>query len=132
MQIPKIPVRLLQKYKVKALYLFGSQAQGKTHGKSDTDIAVRFAHKISLKDMLSLSHELSPYFSAEVDIVDLHDAPLPLQFRIFRERKILYAQNPMEEATRRSLALTMYFDYKYYYDRFTKFEIDRIVHHGLV
>lgn len=132
MKISAIPRKILQKYGVKAMYLFGSQAFGKTHRKSDTDIAVRFSRAVSLKDLLKFSHILSPYFQTEVDIVDLENATLPLQFRIFRERRLLYAEDPRQEATARAAALTKYFDYKYYYDRFTNFEIERIVHYGLV
>ena len=131
MKLPKIPPKLYKKYKVQALYLFGSQAKGKTHAQSDTDLAVRFRHNPTLKEMLKLSNELAPYFSSEIDLVDLADASLPLQYRIFRERRLLYAENPMHESTRRALTLTLYYDYKYYYDRFSKFETDRIAKYGL-
>ncbi len=82
--------------------------------------------------MLMLANELTSFFSAEADILDLDLAPLPLQFRVFQARKLLYARYPKEEVLKQAKAVTLYFDYKYYYDRFTKFETDRILQHGLV
>ena len=79
-----------------------------------------------------LANELTSFFGAEADILDLDSAPLPLQFRVFQARKLLYAKNPKEEILKQSKALTLYFDYKYYYDRFVKFETNRILHHGLI
>jgi len=123
--------KIFKKYGITAAYLFGSQASGKTHAKSDVDIAVRFSKKLTLKKTLLLANELSTIFKKEIDIVDLDNAPLSLQFRIFKARKLLYAKNPKEEASKRAKSACLYFDYKYYFDRFAKFEMKRILAQGL-
>lgn len=124
-------IPIFQKYCVVSAYLFGSQASGKTHKKSDTDIAVRFRKELSLKKTLQFANELTLFFKNECDVVDLDAAPLPLQFRIFRERKLLYAKNPKKEILEQAKAMCLYFDYKYYYDRFMKTEMNRIAIQGL-
>ncbi|MBI4994539.1 nucleotidyltransferase domain-containing protein [Candidatus Peregrinibacteria bacterium] len=123
---------VFKKYGIEAVYLFGSRANGKIHKKSDIDIAVRFSKKLSLQKLLMLANELTSSLGAEADILDLDSAPLPLQFRVFQARKLLYAKNPKEEILKQAKAITLYFDYKYYYDRFVKFETDRILQHGLI
>lgn len=123
--------RLFLKYHITAAYLFGSQVNGNSHAKSDLDIAVRFSKELSLKQTLSLVNELSAIFHFEIDLLDLDSAPLPLQFRVYQSRKLLFAKNIKEELSARNKALTLYYDNKYYYDRFTNFEINRILTHGL-
>lgn len=122
---------VLKKYGVTVAYLFGSQTTGKTHAKSDVDIAMRFSRSLPLKKILLLANELTPLFDSPVDIVDLDSAPLPLQFRVYRARSLLYSKNPKEEVLKKSKALCLYHDYKYYYDRFVNFEIERMAKKGL-
>lgn len=123
---------ILQKYGVTAAYLFGSHAHGRTHKKSDIDIAVRFQKKnATFKKILHLSNELSKLFSGPVDLVPLDSAPLPLQFRIFAGRELLYAKKPKEEILKQAKSLSLYHDFKYYYDRFTKTAIERMIQKGL-
>ena len=99
--------------------------------KSDVDIAVRFSKKLQLKELLLLGNELTALFGSPVDIVDLDSASLPLQFRVFRARTLLYAENPKEEVMKKAKALSLYHDYKYYYDRFHQSEMKRILAEGL-
>src|SRR3989338_7178859 len=97
----------LKKYAVTAAYLFGSQASGKTHSKSDTDIAVRFGKDLSLQKKLELIAKLSKIFQNEVDLLDLEISPLPVQFRVYQARKLLYAQNPKQEVLLQAKALCL-------------------------
>ncbi len=123
--------KLFAKYNIGAAYLFGSQINGNTHAKSDLDIAVRFDKKPTLKQTLALIGDLTSHFKFEIDLLDLDLAPLPLQFRVYQSRKLIFAKNMKYELALRNKALTLYYDYKYYHDRFTDFEIDRILTHGL-
>lgn len=124
-------VKIFKKYGIIAAYLFGSHARGTKHAGSDTDIAVRFSRDLPLKKTLLLINELTPLFSGRIDLLNLASAPLPLQFRVYKERKLLYALNPKQEVLKRANALSLYHDYKYYFDRFTRFEVKRILAEGL-
>lgn len=124
--------KILKKYGIKAAYLFGSQADGKTHANSDIDIAVRFSKKLPLKQFLLLENDLTRLLGKPADVVNLDEAPLPLQFRVFRARALLYAKNPKEEVLLRAQSLSIYHDYQYGYRRFQAFEMNRILKNGLV
>lgn len=124
-------IKIFKKYGVTAAYLFGSQARGKTHAKSDVDIAVRYKKSPKLSEILALTHALSTYYKKPADVADLGAASLQLQFRVYQARSLLYAKNPREEAFRRFRALSFYYDNKYYFDRFTQFEINRLAAKGL-
>lgn len=123
--------KIFRKYHVEAAYLFGSQANKKTHAGSDTDIAVRFSKDISLRQTLDFINEISPFFPSRVDLADLGKAPLPLRYRVYAARHLLFARDPRKEVLERAKAVSLYHDYKYYYDRFARFELERIAVHGL-
>lgn len=123
---------ICQKYSATALYLFGSQSTGKTHAHSDTDIALRFAKEISLKKLALLANELTEIFHTEIDLTDLDDAPLPLQFRIYKARKLLYAKNKKSEAYKRAMAISMYHDHKNFFDRQNRAFEKHILSKGLI
>ena len=65
-------------------------------------------------------------------MVDLKTAPLSLQYRIYKEKKMLYAKNQKKEVFLQAKALCLYFDYKYYFDRFMKVEMDRVLSKGFL
>lgn len=122
---------ICKKYFIESVYLFGSQTTGQTHKNSDTDMAVRFSTQLPLKKFLKLIHDLSPIFSTDIDIVDLDRAPLSIQYRIYKARNLLYAKNYKREYLKQAKSLTLYYDYQYYYDRFTRLETKKLAQYGL-
>jgi len=72
--------------------LFGSQATGKTHRKSDVDIALFSATNPNLKNRLvRLYGELEDLFGYEVDVVIIHrDSDPVLRLEVFQHGKPLY------------------------------------------
>lgn len=123
---------ILEKYPVSAAYIFGSQTNGQTHAKSDMDIALRYEKSLPLNKTLLLANEITSLFEIPADLLDLSKAPLPLQFRVYQAGVLVYAEDKAKEAMERFTALSLYYDYKYYFDRFVKFETDRILQHGLI
>ena len=123
--------KIFKKYDVSAAYLFGSHVGGKTHAKSDVDIAVRYASQPNFSKMLAFANELSIFYKKSADVVNLNTATLQLQFRVYKASAILYAKNPKAEALARAKATSLYHDYRYYFDRFTSFEINRLATKGL-
>lgn len=119
--------KILKKYGVKTAYVFGSQASGKTHKHSDFDIAVRYGKNLSLKKTLSLANELSGILKKEVDLLDLDKASLQFKFRVYKNRKIIFADDPKKEVLTVARDLSLYHDNKFYFDRYVKMEMKRIL-----
>jgi len=83
-----------QKYDLKLILLFGSQASGKTHKKSDADIALIFDEKkrkdLPLDDQLSIFAALSRVIIKNLDIsVVNHANPLLLK-QIYFSSQLLF------------------------------------------
>ena len=67
---------LAQKYRISLLMLFGSQATGKTHEKSDADIAFASERKLSPRETAEFAFELSVLAAfPRIELVDVRDAP---------------------------------------------------------
>lgn len=83
--VRKIVCERLKEYKVK-VYLFGSQAAGKTYRSSDIDVAVLPLQPVpgwvfaEIRDALEESDALYP-----VDLVNLSDADEAFRQRVMRE-----------------------------------------------
>ena len=60
--------RLLKKYKVNKIGIFGSCATGKMKKKSDVDLLVDFDEMIDLFDYVHLSDELQQMLKTKVDL----------------------------------------------------------------
>jgi|SRR3989344_6141987 len=86
--LKKIALELSEDSKVKAVYLFGSQATGKAGPLSDIDICV-IAPGLSEQE----KSNIWSYASEKVEVVLFDDLPLTIKNRVFREGKPLYVAN---------------------------------------
>ena len=111
---------------MKAVYLFGSRAQGMESPVSDYDYAVLMAQKgyqkgdktyLKLYDILS---EISPRTLENdvIDIVFLKDATLELKFHVIRYGRVLYDADPKARADFESQTTLLYCDYRPLLDEF--------------
>ncbi len=104
--IPKIAEEIEKIKNVKAVYLFGSYATGKTHPLSDVDICVigNLTEKEKYKAMNALSDNL--------DISIFSELPVSIRFRVFRDGKPLIVKD--KEFVRRLMLRTLneYLDFK--------------------
>lgn len=76
--------------------LFGSQVSGKTHARSDIDIALFAFNKPALqKQWLTLNGQLQDIFGVEIDLVIVNSDTDPvLRLEIFQHGKPLYESQP--------------------------------------
>ena len=61
--------RILKKYKVTKIGIFGSFATGKTKKRSDVDLLVEFEDMIDLFDFVHLNDEIQQILKSRVDLV---------------------------------------------------------------
>lgn len=79
---------LAEKYNLKLVVLFGSQASGRTHKNSDIDIAVLGEGVV---DMSSLTIDFYSLFNRDdVEVVDIGSASPTMMYVIVRDGKLLY------------------------------------------
>ncbi len=80
---------------VLVVWLFGSHASGRTHTRSDIDIAVLFTPETAKEERerwrLELIGRLSDAFRSDaIDLAILNDAPPLLRYEALRPRHVLY------------------------------------------
>ena len=61
--------KILKKYKVNKIGIFGSFATGRTRKKSDVDLLVEFDDMIDLFDFIHLNDEIEQILKSKVDLV---------------------------------------------------------------
>jgi predicted nucleotidyltransferase len=118
---------------IKAVYLFGSSATGKTGKLSDIDIGVllKRSPKDSRKMKLRLIATLVDIFrSNRIDLVILNDCTQLIGFEIISKGKLIYGKRA-DVAEFEALICTRYHDRKYYYDKYAEETINRIAEKGL-
>ncbi|MBI2151802.1 nucleotidyltransferase domain-containing protein, partial [Candidatus Woesearchaeota archaeon] len=92
MQLKSLIDKLTLYPEVRMIYLFGSQATGNARPYSDVDICIKLESKISIKkkaDILSHSSE-------KVQLSLFDSLPLYIQYRVFKEGKVLFVRNKLE------------------------------------
>lgn len=96
---------IAEKYGLKLVLLFGSQASGKTHFASDFDIAVLAKKPIPLEKELKIQYEFVKIFKTDnVDVIDIgKSGPLLMNQIFYKPHKILFCDD-----------LQIYFRYKIY------------------
>lgn len=86
--------KIAEKYRLKLAILFGSQATGKAHKGSDTDVAVLGEKKLSFEDIINLNNELAEAFQTrEIDVKSLHNSDPLFRYQVMRNGKLLYGKN---------------------------------------
>jgi uncharacterized protein len=98
---------------VRFAYLFGGLAAGRRGPLSDIDLAVYLADRskssrIKLKLLNNLIYILR---TEEIDLVILNTAPLPLAYRIIKNKKILMDREPFFRHRYESLIIRKYLDF---------------------
>lgn len=128
---------------IQTIYLFGSQAQGKTHPLSDFDFGIVFEKPEKYKDntmdvylkLYDIFTDVLPkkYLSHrfkmrahEFDIVFLQFAPISLQFKATKDNQILYEKDEEKRLNYEEYILKRYCDLRYLYDLSYKHLLERI------
>jgi predicted nucleotidyltransferase len=125
----------LQRLGVKALVLFGSQAQGIAREGSDYDFGVLMRNNNILqspdqrKQLYSALHDiLSNYVQqlVDIDIVFLDDAPAELQMHVVTYGIPLYEADPHVFSRFKERVMNLYADFAPYRELFHKSILERI------
>ncbi len=77
--------KILRKYKVNKIGIFGSFATGRTKKKSDVDLLVEFEDMIDLFDFVHLNDEIQQILKSKVDLVTPDTIKPYIKPRILRE-----------------------------------------------
>lgn len=99
---------------VLAVYLFGSFVLGKTHNRSDFDLAVVVddRQKIDEKTVYKLISHLSFPRDLDLSVIDRHSSPLFL-FQIIKNGQRLYQRDPRSVLDFESFVMWNYADNKH-------------------
>lgn len=101
--------KLVRKYHLQLLLLFGSQAEGTQHKRSDFDIAYSASKDLDLMEEAQLIVVLAPVVKSEnIDLVNIKTAPPLLLHAIFQNPKILYANDSYVFPNLRAYAFKRY------------------------
>ena len=96
-----VTIGALQKKQILAAVLFGSTASGKTHKKSDVDIAILAQKPISFKERYNLQVIFTKAFGVpvqKIDIVDIRAANPLLFFMIMTEGEPLFGLSDIHDS----------------------------------
>lgn len=104
--------KVFRKYPdIQAAYLFGSTASGKTHAKSDLDLAI-LPKKSSMREQkLDLLADLAREGFCDVDLVFLDTKDVVIKFESVRQNRLLYCAKDFDANAFFSLTLRQYFDF---------------------
>lgn len=114
------------------VYLYGSQAQRQSDQFSDYDFGVLFNQGLSAKKRFNLRLALFSKIAKKIgvdedriDVVDLEEAPVLLQFNIVSGKKI-YCRNEKKRINFETYVMARYHDEHYYLDRYFKETLAKI------
>ena len=96
------------KYCIEAAFLFGSEARGETHAKSDIDIALATTRPITIEENFAISEKLKPITRNEVEIVTFHGSPPLLLKQIAQEGIVIFDADGQAADNARLYALKRY------------------------
>jgi len=121
---------IAHKYRARLILRFGSTVSGKTHPRSDVDIAVLLDHAdLSLRDRAELLHDLQILFTdRDVDLVILNRAD-PLLLKQVSDRCVRLYGSEREFQRFRLLAFKRYQDHGRYLDMERQY-VDRMLQQG--
>ena len=87
--------KLAKEYDLSLVVLFGSQASGRTHSRSDFDLAILPEKDLSAEDEWKIAETVSVFSGfRNIDIVNLKNASPSLLKNIIDGGKILYEKTP--------------------------------------
>lgn len=115
---------IAQKYGLFFVALFGSQATGKTHQKSDIDIAYLSENDLNLEQESNLIFDLSAIFRNDnIDLLNLKNAKPLLYYGVFKNCRVIFEKTPLMFQALRAYAFKKYVETKpLYEERFKRLE----------
>jgi predicted nucleotidyltransferase len=112
---------IAERYGLKLIVLFGSQAQGHTHPESDVDIAVLSAKPLTGSRRLELWSELTKIFEADVDLTSLDRAEPLLLYRVACTGISLYEGEKWAWENQKSYGCRRYWDSRKFFEAMERY-----------
>lgn len=112
-----------------ALYLHGSQVRGKARADSDVDVAVSLLPGRADADLTPLAQQLATDWAIGHDLLDLkvmNAAPVAFQFRVLRDRRLLWTTDHYARALYETRVMQEYHDFKYFEDMYIAARQERL------
>lgn len=130
--LQQISRKLLKRYPIVAIYLFGSQARGDIGPLSDYDFAVLFDSSTVPGDRFDYKLEIMSKLADTVrddhiDLVPLNDASVELKMKCISEGVLIAERNGAIRRTFEHQVITQYLDQSYYDARYYKAVRQRIL-----
>jgi predicted nucleotidyltransferase len=115
--IPKLKAYFSTRSQFVLAYVFGSQAQGRAHRRSDLDVAVLLADEPAdeecTEQRLEVIGDLMRLLATnEVDVLILNQSPLVMRYQVIRKGALIYYRQRQEAINFRVETLNLYFDFK--------------------
>ena len=112
-------------------YLFGSQAGGRVHARSDVDVAVLLDEGLSPVEQgrwqLELISRLTDVWQTDhIDLIILNRAPAFLRHQVIKARHRLYVRDEAERVRFEVQAMRDWFDWQPYYSELNKLWLQRV------
>lgn len=125
-----------QNQPVELVYLFGSQAGGRTTLLSDYDLAVLFNRGLDKKARFDLKlkfmADLGEVFASDkVEILDLNDAPAAFRYSAFAPRQEIFIKDEEKRINFEFQTMNEYFDRQFYLQRHSANNLATIAKEGL-
>ena len=117
---------------IEVVYVFGSQTTGKTRTDSDIDVGVLFKEGVSQSDRFDLKLKFMSRvgtiadFPDNVDVVDLEQAPIALQYSALASREVIVANDRQRQVGFESEVMSRYFDEAYFIKQNTLYSLASI------
>lgn len=123
--ISKTLQKEFQNLDINTVYLFGSQATGKTGPLSDYDIGILLGENVKTTKYFNLKLELMTLFKRfyktnKIDLVILNNCPIILAMNVIKEGKIIGETDREYRIAFEAHVMNKYFDRLYYEQRYSK------------
>jgi len=101
---------IAEQYDLRLVVLFGSQATGQMHSRSDADVAIWTERPLSVEERLELWGALTCLFETETDLTEMNRAEPLLLFQIASTGRLLYKAQDLAWENFKSYAYRRYWD----------------------
>jgi len=118
-------------------YVFGSHARGDTGPSSDVDLAcfldsMKNSRKVSNLHVQLVTETGTVLHMDAVDMIILNESPLPLQFNIIYEGKLVFERDQSRRIDFEVKTMRLFFDRQYYYRYAMRKTVHSIAERGIL
>ena len=104
-----------RRHDVVALYLFGSEATGRSRKASDVDLAIMVSGHFGGFERVEVETKLSTLLGRDVELVVFNNATPLLQHQILKYGTLIYESDPKERVRQEVIARYDYLDSQFMY-----------------